>query len=81
VPATEAPVADPDGAVMPDLIGKGLRPALALLAGLDVDVEIAGRGVVIRQDPPAGTVLAPGSACRLELAPLAAPATWAGAAR
>jgi hypothetical protein len=60
----------PDGdAVMPDLAGKSLRQALALLGALDVDVAVAGRGVVVRQTPAPGTPLAPGASCRLELAP------------
>jgi cell division protein FtsI (penicillin-binding protein 3) len=60
----------PDGeAMMPDLTGKSLRQALALLGALDVDVAVAGRGVVVRQTPAPGTPLAPGTPCRLELAP------------
>jgi cell division protein FtsI (penicillin-binding protein 3) len=60
----------PDGdAVMPDLTGKSLRQALALLGALDVDVAVAGRGLVVRQTPAPGTPLAPGASCRLELAP------------
>jgi hypothetical protein len=60
----------PDGdAVMPDLGGKSLRQALALLGALDVDVTVSGRGVVVRQTPAPGTPLSPGASCRLELAP------------
>jgi len=60
----------PDGeALMPDLTGKSLRQALALLGALDVDVAVAGRGIVVRQTPPPGTPLGPGAPCRLELAP------------
>jgi hypothetical protein len=59
-------------AVMPDLAGKSLRQALAVLGGLDVDVAVAGRGVVVRQTPAPGTPLVPGASCRLELAPPAA---------
>jgi cell division protein FtsI (penicillin-binding protein 3) len=60
----------PEGdAVMPDLAGKSLRQALALLGALDVDVTVAGRGVVVRQTPPPGTPLGPGTSCRLDLAP------------
>jgi cell division protein FtsI (penicillin-binding protein 3) len=62
--------------VMPDLTGRSLRQALGLLAGSDVEVAVTGRGLVIRQTPSPGTALAPGTACRLELAP---PATAAGA--
>src|SRR5262249_17909065 len=60
----------PDGeAVMPDLIGKSLRQALALLGSFDVDVTVAGRGLVVRQTPSPGTPLGPGASCRLELMP------------
>jgi cell division protein FtsI (penicillin-binding protein 3) len=60
-----------DGAepVMPDLVGRSLRQALGVLAAYDVEVAIAGRGVVVRQTPAAGTALTPGTACRLELSP------------
>lgn len=58
-----------EDAVMPDLVGRTLRQALVLLAGYDVDLQVAGRGVVVRHTPPAGAALPPGAACRLELAP------------
>ena len=74
-----SPVADPVPAalsepesgepVMPDLVGRSLRQALGLLAGYDVEVSVAGRGLVVRQTPAPGAVLAPGAVCRLELAP------------
>jgi stage V sporulation protein D (sporulation-specific penicillin-binding protein) len=60
----------PDGeALMPDLTGKSLRQALALLGALDIEVAVAGRGLVVRQTPAPGTPLGPGASCRLELAP------------
>jgi beta-lactam-binding protein with PASTA domain len=60
----------PDGeALMPDLMGKSLRQALALLGALDVNVAVAGRGIVVRQTPSPGTPLSSGASCRLELAP------------
>jgi cell division protein FtsI (penicillin-binding protein 3) len=69
-PGTGSP---PDGeAVMPDLTGKSLRQALAVLGALNVDVAVEGRGVVVRQTPLPGTPLAAGVSCRLELAPPAA---------
>jgi beta-lactam-binding protein with PASTA domain len=69
-PGTGSP---PDGeAVMPDLTGKSLRQALAVLGALNVDVAVEGRGVVVRQTPLPGTLLAAGMSCRLELAPPAA---------
>ncbi|HEV8675228.1 MAG TPA: penicillin-binding transpeptidase domain-containing protein [Methylomirabilota bacterium] len=74
--AVSVPLTAADGAeaVMPDLVGRSLRQALTLLAGYDVEVAIAGRGVVVRQTPAPGAALAPGAFCRLELAP---PATAA----
>ena len=56
-------------ALPPDLTGKSLRQALTLLGPLELDVAVAGRGVVVRQTPAPGTALAPGASCRLELAP------------
>ena len=62
--------ASPDGeGMMPDLTGKSLRQALALLGALDLDVAVVGRGVVVRQRPEPGAALVPGMPCRLELAP------------
>jgi cell division protein FtsI (penicillin-binding protein 3) len=69
-PAEPAAGMSPDGeALMPDLTGKSLRQALALLGTLDVDVAVSGKGVVVKQTPAPGTPLGPGAACRLELAP------------
>jgi cell division protein FtsI (penicillin-binding protein 3) len=69
-PAVTTPVgADPGEGVMPDLTGKSLRLALALLAVHDLDIAVSGRGLVVRQTPSPGTPLAPGGFCRLELAP------------
>ncbi len=71
LPTVPAALSEPESGepVMPDLTGRSLRQALVLLAGYDVDVSVAGRGVVVQQTPPAGTALAPGTFCRLELAP------------
>jgi cell division protein FtsI (penicillin-binding protein 3) len=54
---------------MPDVVGKSLRRALAVLEPFDIEVEVAGRGVVVAQRPAVGEALTPGSICRLELAP------------
>ena len=62
-------VPEGDRAVMPDVTGKTLRQALAVLASYDLDVSVAGRGVVVRQSPVAGAPLTPGGVCRLELIP------------
>ena len=40
-----------------------------MLAPLDVQIEISGRGLVQSQWPPAGTPIKPGTVCRLTLAP------------
>lgn len=57
-----------DRGVMPDLRGRSLRPALGALAAIGLGVEITGRGVVVQQSPPPGSVLAPGTRARLTLA-------------
>lgn len=54
---------------MPDLVGKSLRGALATLAAHETEVEVVGRGVVVAQQPAAGTAIEPGTVARLELAP------------
>jgi cell division protein FtsI (penicillin-binding protein 3) len=65
----------PDGdVVMPDVTGRSLRQALVLLAGHDLDLSIAGRGVVVRQSPLPGSPLTAGAFCRLELEPPVHPA-------
>ena len=60
-----APVTAPaDGvARMPDLSARTKRQALALLAPLRVEVEMVGRGLVVQQEPAAGTPLDPGRRC------------------
>src|SRR5262249_30049490 len=63
-PALQADAGEP---VMPDLTGRSLRHALTVLAGYDVEVAVAGRGVVARQTPAPGVPLSPGAFCRLEL--------------
>ena len=61
-PVESAAGMSPDGeALMPDLTGKSLRQALALLGTLDVDVAVSGRGIVVQQTPPPGTPLGPGA--------------------
>ncbi|HET8577545.1 MAG TPA: penicillin-binding protein [Methylomirabilota bacterium] len=55
--------------LMPRVQGLSLRQALAALAPLDVQLEVAGRGIVVAQSPAAGAPLASGTVCRLTLAP------------
>ena len=70
-PATAGPALLPEASepVMPDLTGRSLRHALALLASFDVEVAVSGRGIVVRQTPAPGAALGAGDVCHLELAP------------
>jgi len=53
---------------MPDLYGKTLRQALAILQQTGLEkIEVEGTGVVVSQNPPAGTPVHAGIACRLIL--------------
>jgi len=52
---------------MPDLAARTKRQALAALAPLGVEVEMIGQGLVVRQEPPAGTLLARDMTVRLAL--------------
>ena len=53
---------------MPDLRGKPLRQALAVLAALRADVELEGSGLVVQQLPAAGAPVTPDGPIRLTLA-------------
>jgi len=59
--------AEPEG-TMPDLRGRSLRNALAMLAPLRLEVEISGHGQVARQAPEPGAAVEPGMAATLALA-------------
>jgi cell division protein FtsI (penicillin-binding protein 3) len=52
---------------VPDVRGLGAREAVRRLARLGLVARLTGDGIVIDQDPAAGTPLAPGRACRLWL--------------
>src|SRR5262245_713409 len=52
---------------MPDLRGRSLRHALAMLAPLRLEVEISGHGQVARQAPQPGTAIEPGMSATLAL--------------
>jgi cell division protein FtsI (penicillin-binding protein 3) len=65
-----------DGVVrMPDLRARTKRQVLTVLAPLRVVVEMVGRGLVVQQEPAAGTPLDPGTIVRLTLDSPAAAAT------
>ena len=55
------------GAVMPDLTGTPKKLLLGLLLRDDLAVTVRGSGVVVRQQPPAGTPVEKGMAIMLEL--------------
>lgn len=54
---------------MPDLSGKTLRQAIAILQLLGLDPEINGNGVVVSQYPPKNAVITANTHCRIELKP------------
>lgn len=56
-----------DGIVVPDLTGQGLRAALRLGAESGLDVRANGSGLVCKQSPEAGAVVAPGTVLTVEL--------------
>jgi cell division protein FtsI/penicillin-binding protein 2 len=64
--------------VFPDLTGMSARDALRVLTQLGLTPRLAGSGVVVEQDPAAGTPFEPGANARLRLARAPEPA---GAAR
>jgi cell division protein FtsI (penicillin-binding protein 3) len=62
------------GITMPDVRGRTLRQALALLAPLGIGVEIEGRGRVTQQTPAAGERMDDDAVARLTLTPVGATA-------
>jgi cell division protein FtsI (penicillin-binding protein 3) len=52
---------------MPDLAGLSARDAIRQLMKMGLNARVSGNGVVISQDPPAGTPLEPGLVCQLVL--------------
>lgn len=56
--AAARPDATAEAAVCPDFTGRSNREVRSLAARLGIDVDIEGAGYVVRQDPPAGQVLA-----------------------
>jgi len=60
-----SPPADSTSRVMPDLAGVAVRDAIRRLALLGVQPRIEGRGLVVRQEPVAGTPLGEDRRARL----------------
>jgi hypothetical protein len=60
--------------IMPDVRGRSLRRALAMLAALRAEVELDGSGLVVAQAPAAGAPVAAGDPIHLTLARPAAAA-------
>ena len=53
---------------MPDLYGMSARDAVRTLVKIGLMARISGDGLVVSQDPPAGTPLEAGGVCRVTLA-------------
>ena len=53
--------------VMPDLMGKGIREAVALCAARGLKLKAAGDGVVSLQSPTPGALVSEESTCRVKL--------------
>ena len=60
-----SPPADSLGKALPNLVGVPVREALRQLSLRQVRVRLSGRGLVVRQQPAAGTALPLPGACRL----------------
>ena len=54
---------------MPDLRGRTLRQAVAILQNLGVDVTVNGTGIVISQFPEKNSVITADTRCVLNLQP------------
>ena len=52
---------------LPDLRGMSAREALRELARVGLTAKMQGTGVVVEQDPPAGSPFEPGATCTLVL--------------
>jgi membrane peptidoglycan carboxypeptidase len=55
------------GVVMPDLMGKGIREAVALCAAQGLKLKAAGDGLVSMQSPPPGALVSQETICRVKL--------------
>lgn len=54
-------------AVMPNLIGKGIRSALAICANHGLKLKASGDGLVSLQSPSPGALVSPETVCRVKL--------------
>ncbi|HXG68056.1 MAG TPA: penicillin-binding protein, partial [Blastocatellia bacterium] len=65
---TEQPEdASKGGVVVPDLIGKGVRAALALCLERGLQLQVSGDGVIVSQSLRPGTRVQPGAVCQVKL--------------
>ena len=55
----------PGGKSLPNVVGLTVRQAMTRLASVAVQPQIVGRGVVVRQEPPAGSFVARGKTCKI----------------
>ena len=60
-------VTDEQPGMMPDLSGMSAREAVRKLVKLGLVARVSGDGLVVAQDPAAGTAIATGGVCRLVL--------------
>ncbi len=56
---------DSSGRTLPDLVGMSMRQAVRELSKRAVNMRIAGKGIVVRQQPVAGTPLPISGSCRV----------------
>ena len=54
--------------VVPDLNGRGIREAVALLASRGLKIQASGEGIVTGQSPPPGTYVTKEAICKVNLA-------------
>ena len=66
---------DSNGRTLPDLVGMSMRRAVRELSQRAVEMHIEGKGIVVRQDPPAGTSLPMSKHCWLWCADAGSPLT------
>lgn len=57
----------PDHVTVPNVSGKGLRSAAEILGEANLRMEVSGSGLIVRQEPRAGTTVPEGTLVRLEL--------------